>query len=260
MRKNIYNTLTFIFIAIILWSCSEKTSKPVVIAISKTNANYSSWIERNGENATWINVYSLGIDSALKVLDNCDGLLVTGGEDVFPAYYGRVSDTSRCGVFDHYRDSLELSLIYRALAHSQPIFGVCRGEQILNVALGGTLFIDIPEDYNTTVIHRQRDWQNCYHEVILNPGSQLIEISNITEGIVNSNHHQGIDQLGNELLITSYSTDGLPESIEWVEPEGKGFLMAVQWHPERMETEHSLSKNLAVAFLNAANEYQKNKK
>lgn len=260
MRKNIYSTLVFLFISIILWSCSEKKAEPLTIAISKTNANYSSWIERNSEDAKWINLYPLGIDSALIVLVNCDGLLVTGGEDVYPDYYGRLSDTSRCGSFDHYRDSLELSLINQALAYNQPIFGVCRGLQILNVALGGSLIIDIPADFDTTIIHRQVDWQNCYHEVFLNPGSQLIEISNLTEGIVNSNHHQGIMQLGNDLLITSYAADGLSESIEWAEPKGKSFLLAVQWHPERMESEHPLSKNLAVAFLNAAIEYRKIKK
>jgi putative glutamine amidotransferase len=205
----------------------------------------------------WVSLYGLSIDSALKALDECDGLLVTGGEDVYPDHYGKISDTTKCGTFDRYRDSLELALIRQALKSKMPVFGVCRGLQILNIALDGTLIIDIPADYDTIVIHRQEDWENCYHQVSVDTASVLFSISRARSAIVNSNHHQGIDKLGNELLITSYAMDSLPESIEWKNNEGKGFLMAVQWHPERMDTIHPLAKNLAVEFLRAAIEYQK---
>jgi putative glutamine amidotransferase len=257
MRKNDFRILSILFISMILWSCSEKKTVPLTIAISKTNANYSSWIERNGENTMWVSLYGLSIDSALKALDECDGLLVTGGEDVYPDHYGKISDTTKCGTFDRYRDSLELALIRQALKSKMPVFGVCRGLQILNIALDGTLIIDIPADYDTIVIHRQEDWENCYHQVSVDTASVLFSISRARSAIVNSNHHQGIDKLGNELLITSYAMDSLPESIEWKNNEGKGFLMAVQWHPERMDTIHPLAKNLAVEFLRAAIEYQK---
>jgi putative glutamine amidotransferase len=259
MRKNKYHILTILFISIILWSCSEKKAEPITIAISKTNDNYSSWIERNGENAIWVDLYGLRIDSALKILNNCDGLLVTGGEDVYPGYYGKILDTSRCGNFDPYRDSLELALIDYALKSNMPVFGVCRGLQILNVALNGTLIIDILNDFDTTVIHRQYDWQNCFHDVTLDTTSQLFKISGVHSSQVNSNHHQGIDKLGNELIITSYAMDSLPESIEWKANEEKRFLMAVQWHPERMEADHPLSKNPAVTFLHHATNYHKAK-
>lgn len=257
MRKYNSSILLILFTSIILWSCSEKKAESLTIAISKTNSNYSAWTERNGENVTWVSLYGLSIDSALNVLDDCDGLLVTGGEDVYPDYYGKILDTAKCGTFDRYRDSLELALITRALHSNMPVFGVCRGLQILNVALGGTLIIDIPDDYDTTVIHRQDDWENCYHQVSVDTASTLFAISRVSSSTVNSNHHQGIENLGNDLLITSYAIDSLPESFEWKNKDGKGFLMAVQWHPERMDTIHPLAKNLAVEFLREATEYQK---
>ena len=259
MRKIHYPIIFIAFIAISLFSCGEKETATIKIAISKANTNYSSWIERNGENAKWVNLYGLSIDSALKVVDNCDGLLVTGGEDVYPDYYGKISDTIRCGAFDPYRDSLELALIEFALKANMPVFGVCRGLQILNVALGGTLIIDIPSDYDTTVVHRQADWRNCYHKVTLDTISQLFAISGVYSSIVNSNHHQGIENLGKGLVITSYTMDSLPESIEWKQNDEKGFLMAVQWHPERMEAAHPLAKNPAVAFLQHATSYHNRK-
>jgi len=257
MRKYSIIILVSAFLSTSVWSCVQSQTETIKIAISKTNDNYSSWIERNGKNTEWINLYSLSIDSALKMINTCDGLLVTGGEDVYPDYYGNISDTSRCGAIDHYRDSLELASIAFALEKKMPIFGVCRGHQILNVALGGTLIIDIPVDFDTSVIHRQNDWKNCYHEVDVILNSNLYNVSSVTSGIVNSNHHQGINITGQGLMISSYSKDSLPESIEWANSEGKGFLMAVQWHPERMEIDHPLSRNLAVEFLKEAANYNK---
>ena len=258
MKKYFFNIIISAFLLGTLWSCSKNHTETIKIAISKTNTNYSSWIDRNGNDVVWINLYSLSIDSALTILKNCDGLLITGGEDVYPGYYGKLSDTSRCGKFNHYRDSLEFAIIDFALKNKMPVFGICRGHQILNVALGGTLIIDIPDDFDTTVIHRQANWENCYHELDVALNSHLYIVSSVTTDIVNSNHHQGIEKTGQGLMISSYSKDSLPESIEWANAEGKGFLLAVQWHPEQMEIDHPLSKNLAVEFLNQAAKYNKN--
>ena len=259
MRKYSVIILVSAFLSISVWSSAQSQTATIKIAISKTNDSYSSWIERNRENTEWINLYSLNIDSALKMINTCDGLLITGGEDVYPDYYGNISDTARCGAIDHYRDSLEFALIDFALKNKMPIFGVCRGHQILNVALGGTLIIDIPVDYDTSVIHRQNDWKNCYHEVDVVLNSNLYNVSSVTSEIVNSNHHQGIDITGQGLMISSYSKDSLPESIEWADSEDKGFLMAVQWHPERMDINHQLSRNLVIEFLTEAVKYHKNR-
>ena len=204
-------------------------------------------------------MYPLGIDSALSLLKTCDGVLITGGEDVFPGVFGKIEDTARCGSIDRYRDSLEFALIDAAIANKMPLIGVCRGLQIINIALDGSLIIDIPSDYDTTVTHRQNDWINCYHPVHLIPESQLFEITQTMAGDVASNHHQGIDDLGKGLFISAYAADSLPEAIEWKNRGNKSFLMAVQWHPERMDTLDLLSAPIAKEFLREASIHQENK-
>jgi putative glutamine amidotransferase len=186
-------------------------------------------------------------------------LLITGGEDVYPGIYGKINDTARCGSFDRYRDSLELKMIATAFENGIPLFGVCRGLQIINVALKGSLIIDIPTDYNSKVKHRQDDWQNCYHTIFPVEATNFNVICEGEPGEVASNHHQGIDKLGKKLQISAYAADSLPEAIEWDVRGEKAFLMAVQWHPERMDTLHHLSASIAKAFLLEAESFRDDK-
>lgn len=258
-----FNALLFIS-ALAFQSCNcvdHSNDQQLRIAISKEgkSEHYSGWLKRYNENIQWFNLYPLGIDSALQLLETCDGLLLTGGQDVFPGIYGKISDTVGCGSIDRYRDSLEFALIAVALESEMPLIGVCRGEQILNVSLGGTLHIDIPTDFDTTVTHRQKDWRNCFHAVNLQSSSQLYVLSGVKTAEVTSNHHQGIEILGKGLRISALSDDGLPEAIEWDDPNKKGFLMAVQWHPERMDTLHPLSAPFANKFLMEAAEFREDK-
>jgi len=257
MKK--YLTSVFLFAAVIfITSChnnGQNNSDSVKIAITKANDYYTSWIERNGNNTTWVNLYGLRYDSAMNLLRKCDGLLVTGGKDVFPGLYGKLADTARCEGFDRYRDSLELAAIQMAIIKRIPIFGICRGLQIINVDLGGTLIVDIPTDFDTIVKHRKKGGGVCYHEVTIVPDSRLSQISGVLSDTVNSAHHQGIEHLGRELAIVAYANDSLPEAIEWAHRGNKGFLMATQWHPEHMDPNHPLSKNPAVDFLNEAFDY-----
>lgn len=250
------NTTLYIFIGFLIGSmfngCGTPKPETLTIAISKESSNYTQWLLRNDAQLNTINLYGMRIDSATKALANCQGLLLTGGEDVYPGYYLKESDTSRCGMFDHYRDSLEMSLINYAIQHKIPIMGICRGEQIINVALGGSLIIDIPHDFDTTVIHRQNDWQRCFHPVNAVQGSLLVEISGADRDNVTSNHHQAIDLLAKELFICAYADDSLPEAVSWKNPEGKGYLFAVQWHPERMKSGSPFSDPLAQQFLKEA--------
>lgn len=240
----------------------SKSSKQIKIAISKEKSNksttkYADWLLRHNDEIIYYNLYPLGIDSAVKLLKTCDGLLLTGGEDVFPGNYGKIDDTARCGTFDRYRDSLEFSLIENAMVHKMPVFGVCRGEQILNISQGGTLYIDIPTDYDTTVKHRNPDWSRAYHPVRLVNNTRLYKICNDTrQGDVVTSHHQGIEKLGKGLLISAYAEDNLPEAIEWADSTNHHFLIAVQWHPEAMDTLHPLSAPLAKKFLLEAANYK----
>jgi putative glutamine amidotransferase len=262
METRISVILITIISCVIISSCSTNNdNQKVRIAISseksdESDTKYADWLLRYDDKIEYHILYPLGIDSALVVLSICDGLLLTGGEDVYPDYYGKIDDTSRCGTFNRYRDSLEFALIEVAINNKIPVFGVCRGEQILNISNGGSLYIDIPSDFDTTVTHRLPGFGRVKHSVDLVEGSNLIEICNkLNTGEVVSNHHQGIAKLGNGLTISAYSEDGLPEAIEWNNNTGHPYLMAVQWHPETMDTLNPLSAPLAKSFLHAAYEY-----
>lgn len=252
-------TITFLFNV----SCSRiDKNEPLKIAISKDLpqkyiTTYSGWINRFETEVEFYNLYPMGIDSAMNVLKQCDGLILTGGRDIFPAYYNRINDTARCGSFDHYRDSLEFASINKALDLKMPIVGICRGEQILNVSQGGSLIVDIPTDFDSTIFHRKKGLSYCIHEVVTVDETLLSAISGIKREKVISNHHQGIDILGKGLKISAYSKDHLPEAIEWHHRGEKGFLLAVQWHPERMDTLNLLSAPIAKEFLKEAKLFKK---
>ncbi len=241
----------------------NKRSAPLKIAISKQYPNYSKWLKSINPDVEFYNLYGMGLNRALYTLDRCDGLLLSGGPDVEPAVYGKAGDSSRCEI-DFKRDSLEFLIIKKAREKKMPILGICRGEQILNVALGGTLIVDIPEDYGTTVKHKCEDKDTCFHAVSILKNSLLYRICGVTKGIVNTNHHQAIDKLAPGLRISAKSPDGIPEAIEWDTkdgnpPPGEPYMIAVQWHPERMDDDSPLSKPIGRYFLDKAREYAEKK-
>lgn len=264
--KTILRLLTVSLIIITLGSCDSVQKKSVIneplrIAISKMHSKhtYSNWLHRYDTTAQLFNMYPIGIDSALKFAKTVDGILITGGADVFPGYYGKINDTARCGKFDRYRDSLEMALIHFAIDHKIPLIGVCRGEQIINVALGGSLIIDIPTDCDTIIKHSSKDWKLQWHEVNIVPGTKMAAISGVNHGTVSSSHHQAIEKLGKGLIITAYAPDSIPEAIEWENRGNKGFLMATQWHPEHMDTLSPFSRPYAKLFLEEATKYELSK-
>lgn len=254
------NHLVFLILVLVgccLFSCEPKYDGPVKIAVSKLSPNYENWLLQSDSTLLITSMYGKSIDSALLLLRNHHALLVTGGEDVFPDWYGMISDTARCGEFDHYRDTLEIMLIKKALDLKMPVLGICRGHQILNVTLGGSLIVDIPDDVGTEVSHRCDDYLNCHHHVTVEPGSLLFEIAGLTSGTVNTNHHQAISKLAPDLRVAAFSADGVPESSEWLNPKRKSFLLGVQWHPERMDDYPELSKPIAERFIREAKTYSK---
>ena len=126
---------------------------PMKIGLSKASPNYVNWLKRADPSIQTIDLYKLTFSMAIQQLGLCSGLLLTGGEDVWPGRYGKTSDTLRCTEMNPHRDSLEMALIEKALALKMPVMGICRGNQILNVYLGGTLIIDIPKDFGKNTIH-----------------------------------------------------------------------------------------------------------
>ena len=179
----------------------------------------------------------------------CDGFLFTGGPDVHPALYKE--DAMRyCGSIDDRRDTLELHLFHEVSRLDKPIFGICRGIQLINAALGGSLYQDIPAQVQgEPIVHDQhRPYHVPVHSVMVDRGSQLYHIVGQEELMVNSMHHQAIKAIAPSLACAAMTKDDL---IECVEVPGKRFLMAVQWHPEWMPLQ-SASQKLFTAFIDAA--------
>jgi putative glutamine amidotransferase len=172
----------------------------------------------------------IGTGRTGEVLEAVDGLVLTGGEDVDPAHYGQ-GPHPRLGNVDPARDAFELALFRDAQARGMPVLAICRGIQLVNVALGGTLWQDIPTDRPGAIDHnRTGDRDDRSHPVEIQPGSRLARALETTRCEVNSFHHQSIRDLAPGLLVTGRAPDG---EIEGVESTGQDpWLLAVQWHPE----------------------------
>lgn len=163
-------------------------------------------------------------------LDMCDGILMTGGMDVAPILYGEMP-IAQCGSFDLEVDRSNLELMKAALKADKPILGICRGMQLLNVALGGTLYQDIPTQHQGSAGH---SWgyirTDVVHTVNVEKDSPLYEVFGKSELQVNSVHHQAVKGLGLGLEVCAKAPDGVIEAIHL---PGKKVL-AVQWHPEML--------------------------
>jgi len=254
-RSSITIFLIAIALSFVFVSCTtNQQADPVRIGISKGlpteyYGNYIDWLTAADSSVICVDLYHIPLDSALILLDGCDGLLLTGGPDVYPGRYSREVDTVKCGVIDFKRDTLEWSLITRARALEMPVLGICRGLQIFNIYHGGSLYPDIPTDLDTLITHRCKDTYDCFHSIKVTQGSGLFGISGERNGIVNSNHHQGINRLGDGLLALARTEDGLIESIEYQDSEHMPFFLGVQWHPERMDYQSPFSLPIAKKFI-----------
>lgn len=254
-----YSKILF-FSIIIFFSFSNaisNTRTQIIIGISKASGsesyhNYGNWLKKLDSSVKIVDFYNLNNDSALKLLNLCDGLVLSGGPDVHPVFYNRPQDKHLCSI-DNKRDTLEFALIKAAIKRKIPIFAICRGLQILNVALGGTLIADIPTQFQSNVVHQNQDKSDSYHNIKINNQTKFKEVFGFIpkNDIVNSNHHQGIDKLANELEPLGKSEDGLIEIFTWKNTKTNPFMVAMQWHPERLyEKNPELSDSLGIKFLN----------
>jgi putative glutamine amidotransferase len=184
---------------------------------------------------------------ATEVIERTAGLVLTGGEDVEPARYG-AAPHPRLGAFDPVRDVMELALIGAARARHRPLLAICRGIQILNVALGGTLYQDLASERPGPVEHQ--DEHGC-HAIRVAPGSLSERVLGATRppAQVNSRHHQAVRDLAPGLIATAWAPDGLVEAVEYAPSPAHGapdWMLAVQWHPEDL-TETALFAAFARA-------------
>lgn len=166
------------------------------------------------------------------LLGHLQGLVLSGGEDVDPSLYGEKAHETVTDVTPE-RDVFELALAREALRQDLPTLAICRGQQVLNVALGGTLIQDIPSSVAGAADHDPggERWE-LTHEVRLLPGSKLRQVLGEDRVAVNSSHHQAVKDLGAGLVATAWATeDGI---VEGLEAKDRRFVVAVQWHPESL--------------------------
>jgi putative glutamine amidotransferase len=192
--------------------------------------NYVNWLRVN-EHITIIRLSAE--DNNLEAAKEMDGIVLSGGLDIHPRYYNNeVSDyVNAPECFNEQRDEFEKAVFEISQQFHIPVLGVCRGMQLVNCLLGGSLTQDIGDASNT--IHRFEEIDKV-HGVNLLPGTLLQEIISEEKTATNSAHHQSIYKTGEGLKINAVSDDEIVEGIEWAEPAGKPFFLGVQWHPERM--------------------------
>ena len=167
-------------------------------------------------------------DNITEIVARFDGLVFAGGQDVSPIFYGQ-EPHPKLGSLNYQRDLVEIALIKAAFAKGLPILGICRGLQVINVALGGSLYQDLSEYPNWSVKHQQfgTAWAMPTHSIKVEPANPLHDIFGDT-GLVNSLHHQAIKDLAPGLQALATSADGLVEAVTNKQQN----LLAVQWHPE----------------------------
>jgi putative glutamine amidotransferase len=190
---------------------------------------------------------------AIASLTDVAGLVLTGGEDVDPEHFGQTAHAETSSPHAR-RDSYELALAREAHERRIPTLAICRGAQVVNVALGGTLIQDIPSQRPSDIGHDQSDRRTeRVHAVSIEKGSQLARIVNASTITTNSSHHQSVDRVGKGLRVTAKSPDGIIEALEPTDPAW--WMIAVQWHPEELTaTAEDWDRRLFVAFGEAVRE------
>ncbi|WP_078548839.1 gamma-glutamyl-gamma-aminobutyrate hydrolase family protein [Litchfieldia alkalitelluris] len=186
---------------------------------------------------------NLSIESA----ELCDGIILSGGEDVDPQFYGQ-DPHPNLGATIPERDIAEMALVHYAINNNIPLLAICRGVQILNVALGGTLIQDIPAQWanpikHTQIVERKRDT----HFIRIDKDSYLYSIIGEETVRVNSLHHQAIDKLSPHLKTVATASDGMIEAVELI--ESNTFTIGVQWHPESMSSHNQKMNKLFNHFV-----------
>ena len=182
--------------------------------------------------------------------ERLDGVVLSGGGDIDPARYGETRHPRTVDISAE-RDDLELLLVHRALERDTPLLAICRGIQVLNVALGGTLHQDLPDDPGGPIAHAQTEPRPRPTHVVkvMTEGTRLGAIVGDAELAVNSFHHQGLRRLGDGLRAVAWAPDGLVEAVEMT---GERFVVGVQWHPEDLVGHDPAARSLFAAVVDAA--------
>jgi putative glutamine amidotransferase len=200
--------------------------------------SYVDAVQRAGALVLMLPPDSCLLEDPAQALDLIDGLVLTGGADIDPACYGQQAHAETVETVPE-RDAFEIAMVRAAIERDMPVLGICRGMQLINVALGGTLLQHLPEHFGHGE-HRRAigSFDGADHDVSLIEGTLAARAAGELEHATKSHHHQGIDRLGEGLVVSGYSTlDDLPEAIEMDGsppggPSDRRFVLGVQWHPE----------------------------
>lgn len=218
--------------------------------------NYPAWIKGNDPNIEIVELHweKHGHEDVWDLVEDCDGIVLTGGVDIHPRFYesDRHDFPNGDGKFNEERDEFEMHVFETALNFNLPVLAICRGLQLVNVALGGDLIQDLEETGKKN--HRRINDVDDEHAISIADNSILKEIVGSNTGTINGAHHQAVGKLSDELMVTATSPDGVIEAIEWKDKTDEPWLVAVQWHPERMKDKetNATSKNIREAFLKEA--------
>ncbi len=234
-------------------------SDKIKIGITFTESrweNYPVWIKDNDENIELVELHwdKHNLDEVWDLVEDCDGIVLTGGVDIHPRFYEneRLAFQNGDGKFNEVRDEFEMHVFETAMNFRLPVLAICRGLQLVNVALGGDLIQDLEEAGKKN--HRRINDVDDEHSISISENSLLNKIVGSNSGNINGAHHQAIGRLSDELITTATSPDGVIEAVEWKEKEVESWMLAVQWHPERMKDKGSnpTSKNIREKFLEEA--------
>lgn len=232
-------------------------SKPI-IAITPRYEKRHTWqrpgyqecITQAGGIPVHLSVNALG-SSIEDIAHRFDGFLLSGGADIHPGAYGEEL-LPTCGELCPERDALEIPLAAAAIRLNKPVLGICRGFQVLNVALGGTLYQDLPTQLPGALPHDQPEpFEKPTHPVNVVKGSPLYQMIREERIQVNSMHHQGVRRLAEPLSAMAIAEDHLIEAFYMLD---RDFVMGVQWHPEYLGMEDPASAKLICAFIRACEE------
>ena len=215
------------------------------IKLNKINTTYIDAIERAGAVPIILPVVE-EIESIDRYLDVIQGLVLTGGEDISPLLYGQ-EPSREVDTISFDRDNMEMEIFKRAYSKGIPILGICRGIQMINVALGGTLYQDIYREVPDAIGHISGfSIGGGYHTIEIVKDSKMYEIFKRDKIQVNSQHHQSVRDIGENLKVNAYSPDGV---IEGIESTNDKFVFGVQFHPEAMIYRHKEILNIFKYFI-----------
>lgn len=228
-----------------LVALTATTSAADGIVRVRTNAAYVRALEAAG--LVPLVLPPLNAAHAARTLDAVSGLVLTGGEDVAPWRYGEPAHGA-LGTVNEARDAFELAVIAAAHERGLPTLAICRGIQVLNVALGGTLVQDIPSQCPAALPHAPGEGRAArVHEIAIEPSTRLADALAAERLTVNSAHHQSIARVADGLRVTARAPDGIVEGVEWHADDW--WVLGVQWHPEELiETPEPWDRGLFASF------------